>query len=108
MVSLTYFGRDDHPDFVNLYFFVYKQFVNLFDPKDSICYYRDKKGKEVDFILIFDEGYYPFEVKYRGSVLNSDFIPSRSFKKGILIIKDEIGTYRNYVKIPTSVFLLSI
>jgi predicted AAA+ superfamily ATPase len=81
---------------------------DLFDPKDNICYYQDKKKKEIDFVLLFNDNYYPFEVKYQANIVNSDFFAFKSFKKGILITKNEIGTYRNYIKIPVSIFLLLI
>ena len=79
---------------------------DLFDPKDAICYYEDQKKKEVDFVLLFDDQYFPFEVKYQARIAESDFIGFKSFKKGILINKNELGKYRNYVKIPVSILLL--
>ncbi len=81
---------------------------DLFDPKDSICYYEDKNKKEIDFVLLYDEKYYPFETKYQSTISESDFFAFKSFNKGVLITKDELGTYRNYVKIPVSLFLLLI
>ncbi|MBI2130014.1 hypothetical protein HYU07_07350 [Candidatus Woesearchaeota archaeon] len=54
----------------------------------------------MDFVLLFDEKYYPFEVKYRSTISESDFFAFKSFKKGVLITKDEFGIYRDYVKIP--------
>lgn len=81
---------------------------DLFDPKDSICYYQDDRKKEVDFVLRFDDAYYPFEVKYQATISNSDFFAFKSFNKGVLITKDELGTYRHYVKIPVSIILLLI
>lgn len=81
---------------------------DLFDPKDNICYYEDKSKKEVDFVLLFDEKFYPFEVKYQSTIAESDFFAFKSFNKGILITKDDLGVYRNYAKIPISLFLLLI
>lgn len=81
---------------------------DLFDPKDNICYYEDKSKKEVDFVLLFDEEFYPFEVKYQSTIANQDFFAFKSFNKGILITKDDLGVYRNYIKIPISLFLLLI
>jgi len=81
---------------------------DLFDPKDAICYYRDKKQKEIDFILRFDERYYPFELKYQSTISNSDFFNFRSFGKGVLITRNDMGKHRNYVKIPVSLLLLLI
>jgi len=73
---------------------------DMFDPKDNICYYEDKNKKEIDFVILFDEDYYPFEVKYQASISNSDFFAFKSFRKGVLVTKDDLGIYRSYVKIP--------
>jgi predicted AAA+ superfamily ATPase len=81
---------------------------DFFDPKDSICYYRDQKDKEIDFVLMFDEKMYPFEVKYQASISNSDFAAFSSFKKGVLITKDHLGVHGNYVQIPISLFLMLV
>ena len=81
---------------------------DLFDPKDNLCYYKDRNDKEVDFVLLFDDEYYPFEVKYQSSIQESDFVPFKLFKKGIIITKDELGIYKDYVKIPISIFLILI
>jgi len=81
---------------------------DLFDPKDNVCFYQDSNKKEVDFVILFDDTYYPFEVKYQASISNFDFVAFKSFNKGILISKDELGMYRHYVKIPISMFLLLI
>ena len=81
---------------------------DLFDPKDVVCYYMDKNKKEVDFVVLYDGRFYPFEVKYQATISNSDFVGFRSFKRGVLITKNELGTYNNYVKIPVSLFLLLI
>ena len=62
----------------------------------------------LDFILLHDEKYYPFEVKYQSTINNSDFFNFKSFGNGVLISKNDLGIYRNYVKIPTSIFLLLI
>jgi uncharacterized protein len=81
---------------------------DLFDPKDNICYYKNKNKKEVDFVILFDDNFYPFEVKYQSTIRNPDFFPFKSFKKGVLVTKDELGVYQNYVKIPVSLFLMLI
>jgi hypothetical protein len=81
---------------------------DLFDPKDVICYYEDKKEKEIDFVMLFDGKQYPFEVKYQATIATQDFFPFKAFNKGVLITKDHLDTYRNYVQIPISIFLLLI
>jgi hypothetical protein len=81
---------------------------DLFDPKDQICYYQDKSRKEVDFVVLFDDNYYPFEVKYQASIKSSDFFGFKSFGKGVLVTKDHLDIYRNYVQIPISLLLMLI
>lgn len=81
---------------------------DLFDPKDHICYFEDSSKREVDFVVISDDGYFPFESKYQASVNKQDFFPFKSFGKGVMVTKDDIGLYRNYVKIPLSIFLMLI
>lgn len=81
---------------------------DLFDPKDSVCYYQDNSKTEVDFVLLFDDKPYPLEVKYQNTISNSDFFGFKPFNKGVLISKNELGTYRHYIKMPVSLFLLLI
>ncbi len=81
---------------------------DLYDPKDSIFYYRDHKDKEVDFIVSYNEALYPFEVKYQNEINNEDYFSFRSFNKGILISKDHLIKKGNYVTIPAPVFLMLI
>jgi len=81
---------------------------DLYDPKDNICYYRNKKQKEIDFLLKYDDNYYPFEVKYQATINKTDFYTFRPFGKGIIICKNGLDTYHNYVQIPISLFLLLI
>ena len=81
---------------------------DLFDPKDFVFYYQDKNKKEVDFVLLFEDKYYPFELKYQEKISPSDFSCFKSFNKGVLITKKEIGIHRNYVKIPITLLLFLI
>lgn len=81
---------------------------DFFDPKETVFYYEDKNKKEVDFVLKEEDNLYPFEVKYQNQINSEDFFGFKAFNKGVLITKNELGTYRNYVKIPISLFLLLI
>lgn len=81
---------------------------DLYDPKDNICYYRNKKQKEIDFLMSYDDNFYPFEVKYQATINKSDYFPFRPFGRGIIICKNGLDTYHNYVQIPISLFLLLI
>ena len=86
--------------------------VKFFDTNDIIppmpSPIADKNKKEVDFVLLHEEKYFPFEVKYQAQINSPDFFGFKSFNKGVLITKDELGIYRNYAKIPISIFLLLI
>ena len=89
--------------------FAYNLYLkDLFDPKSVLFYYRDKKNKEVDFVLSFDGKYYPFEVKYQANVSSSDFVGFSSFGKGVMISKNELRLWGRYVSIPLSIFLMLV
>lgn len=81
---------------------------DFFDPKETVFYYEDKSKKEVDFVLKENEELFPFEVKYQNQINTEDFFAFKAFNKGVLITKSDLGVYRNYVKIPVSLFLLLI
>ena len=81
---------------------------DFFDPKNNVFFFKNRKGKEIDFVMYFADKTYPIEVKYQTKIVNSDFFNFRSFNKGVLLTSNELGTYRNYVKIPVSLFLLLI
>jgi len=79
-----------------------------FDPKMVVTYYRDKKNREIDFLLLEKNEEFPFEVKYQGSVSKADFRNFYSFGRGVLLTKGDSRVQRNYVSIPVSVFLMLI
>lgn len=75
------------------------------DPKDHVCYYRDKKGKEIDFLLLIEDKIYPFEVKYQSTIKKSDLSNFKSFGRGILVTKDNYGFSSSYGRLPVSLLL---
>jgi len=81
---------------------------DLFDPKDIICYYQSKRGKEIDFVFLYDEKEYPIEVKFQNQIKGSDFANFGAFRKGVMVTKDELGLHRHYAKIPCSMFLMLV
>lgn len=81
---------------------------DLFDPKDHVCYYRDKKGKEIDFLLLTEDKIYPFEVKYQSTIKKSDLSNFKSFGRGILVTKDKYGFSSSYGCLPVSLLLFLI
>lgn len=81
---------------------------DLYDPKDSVFYYRDQQEKEIDFVVCYDDIFYPFEVKFQNDINPEDYFGFRAFNKGILISKDHLNKKGNYITIPTAVFLMLI
>ena len=73
-------------------------------------YYWKKKGtdKEIDFVLNQDDSFYPIEVKYQNTINKTDFAPLYTFKKGIILSKQDVETHNQYSVLPVEAFLLLI
>ena len=98
-----------------------KQF---YEYQDHICYWKDRKNREVDFILPYrvnhgNEGYIqiPIEVKFRNKINAKEQAPLVEFlknphtntKKGIVVSKSSpLDIKTDYVEIPASLFLLLV
>ncbi len=81
---------------------------DLYDPRDDVFYYRDKKEREVDYIVLHDDILYPFELKYQNEINSQDFNPFFALNKGVLISKNFLGKPGKYCCIPISIFLMLI
>lgn len=81
---------------------------DLYDPRDDVFYYRDKKEREVDYIMRHNEQLYPFELKYQNEINSQDFNAFFSLNKGVLISKNLLGKPGKYCSIPVSLFLMLI
>lgn len=86
-----------------------------FDYSNHVFYWRDDKGREVDFILHDGAGAeVPIEVKFRSSLRYRELAPVTSFldktgsRTGLILSKSELGARPDYVIIPASVFLLLV
>jgi predicted AAA+ superfamily ATPase len=65
--------------------------------------------KEVDFVIKSETSeLLPIELKYQNKIQKSDYRGLSTFKKGILISKNNFDVTGNYVTIPVSLFLLLI
>lgn len=83
---------------------------DVFTPYEHVFYWK-KKGKkiEVDFVIKSEnDELLPIELKFQNKIQNADYRGLHSFKKGILISKNNYDVTGNYVTIPVSLFLLLI
>jgi len=86
-----------------------------FDYYNHVFYWKDEKGREVDFVL-YDGNTIevPIEVKYRNKINPKEltglvsFLTKTGTKSGLVISKSTLEIRHEYVIIPASVFLLLI
>ena len=86
-----------------------------FDYLNHIFFWKDQKGREVDFVLYQEDDFEaPMEVKYRNRVdarelggLGS-FLDETGVKSGLVLSKNDLEERHDYLIIPTSVFLMLI
>lgn len=78
-------------------------------------YFAENSGffsnkKEIDFLLLHDNNFFPIEVKFQESISEMDFIPLNKlgFNKGILLTKNQFIQRDNFVAIPLSLFLSAL
>ena len=86
-----------------------------FDYYNHVFYWKDDKGREVDFVFYDgDKIEVPIEVKYRNRLNLKELAPVVSFlnktsnKKGLVISKSLLTTHTDYTIVPASLFLLLI
>ena len=87
----------------------------LFDYENVFFYWRSKKGREIDFILMTGEDMcVPIEVKYQSEINRSDcfglldFVKISRSLKGIMLSKDKLEVRRKITTVPVWLFLLLI
>ncbi len=82
---------------------------DYFDTKRHIFYYRTDKGKEIDFILKWNNECLPIEVKYKEIIKRKDIPPfDKTKKRGVILTKKDFEIRENYIKIPVHIFLYII
>ena len=81
---------------------LFQGFSNLY----STFYWRSVRGKEVDFVVLWNDDEIPIEVKYKNRITPSDYITiKRSFGKGIVLTRDSFFQDENVIGMPVSCFL---
>ncbi len=77
---------------------------------EHVFYWKKKGGKiEVDFVIKSEgDELLPIELKFQNKIQKSDYKGLYSFKKGVLISKNNYDVTGNYITIPVSLFLLLI
>ncbi|MHA1331165.1 MAG: DUF4143 domain-containing protein, partial [Candidatus Hodarchaeales archaeon] len=85
----------------------------LIEPNKLLFFWRNKKDKEVDFILKLDNHYYPIEVKYRNKIKDINgllrFREMTSVERGLVLSKNIVDfSDSRYNIFPISLFLLLI
>ena len=87
------------------------RYVYAFDHLYHVFYWRDPKGREVDFVFHDGDSQVPIQVKCRNGADPRDLAPLASFldasgaSKGLVVSKTELAAKRDYVSVPASVFL---
>lgn len=86
-----------------------------FDYSNHVFFWKDSKGREVDFVLYKEDEYeLPIEVKYRNSINAkqlgglSGFLDQTGSKGGLVLSKDRLEERRDYLVVPASIFLALI
>lgn len=80
---------------------------DLYEPTNSVFYFRNKSGHEIDFMLRTPEDVMvPVEVKYRNQLDSADYRPIGKFSKGIMVSKDSVEIGSAHPTIPVSVMLM--
>ncbi|MDZ7261034.1 MAG: ATP-binding protein [candidate division KSB1 bacterium] len=72
----------------------------------STFYWRSAYGKEIDFVVLWNEEEIPIEVKYQTHVSPINYITiKRSFGKGLVLTRDSFFQDEKVIGIPVSCFL---
>jgi len=82
--------------------------TDLYDHSNSVFYFRNSQGEEIDFILRLPKEFLPVEVKYQNNINKKDYKTLMKTQKGILVTKKTMNLQENYPAIPLQIFLLFI
>jgi len=72
---------------------------------DNLVFFGNKS--KVDFLILFDNIFYPIEVKFQELVSERDFLPitKLGFDEGIILTKHQFLRRDDFIAVPLSVFL---
>lgn len=85
-----------------------------FDHLDHVLYWKDQKGREVDFVFRYGGLEIPIVVRCADRVNRRDLAPVASFldasgaSKGVVVSKSELDARSDYVTVPASIFLMML
>ncbi len=81
---------------------LFQGFANLI----STFYWRSARGKEIDFVVIWNDKEIPIEVKYQSRIIPNDYTTiKRSFGKGLVLTKDSFFQDDAVIGVPVPCFL---
>jgi len=81
---------------------LFQGFANL----SSIFYWRSARGKEIDFVVIWNDKEVPIEVKYQSRIIPNDYTTiKRSFDEGLVLTRDAFFQDDTVIGLPVSCFL---
>jgi len=86
--------------------------TSSFDYSNSLFYWKSKKGREVDFVIKFEGGFLPIELKYKSGIDRQDIFGLIDFMKGgksytpIVLSKDASKVSNSHVQLPIPIFIL--
>ena len=82
------------------------------DYSDRLFYWRDERGRELDFVLRAGRSAVPVEVKFQNTFSRRDlapvvrFLDAASAEKGIVVSKSALEERSDYAVVPACIFLL--
>ena len=82
------------------------------DYSDRLFYWRDEKGRELDFVLRAGRSPVPVEVKFQNTFSRRDlapvvrFLDAASAEKGLVVSKSALEERSDYAVVPACIFLL--
>jgi predicted AAA+ superfamily ATPase len=73
---------------------------------NKVYYWRNVKGKEVDFVALYEKGVLPLEVKFQESINKEDYsLIQRSFGSGVVVTKNVLERREGILFLPAALFL---
>ena len=85
---------------------------HMFEHSHSVFYWRGRNGREVDVVILADDGLVPIEVKYQNKITGGDLYGLLDLRKaagsrgGIVVTRDVLGTRSGAALVPAVLFLL--
>lgn len=73
---------------------------------NKVYYWRNVRGKEVDFVALYEKETLPLEVKFQESINKEDYsLLQRSFGSGVVVTKSALEQKEGVLFLPAALFL---